>query len=75
MPEILGLAAELTRQIVVVEFMAPEDVMFRLTRGREELHNDLTPLVFENMCRRQFEIIRVQRAAGSTSWLYLFKRR
>ena len=42
--DILDLAAELTTNLLVIEFIAPDDSMFqRLTRGREELHKDLTP--------------------------------
>jgi len=66
----------LTTNILVIEFVAPDDTMFqRLTRGREELHRDLTPAVFEEQCMRHFEIVRVQHVEGSTRWLYLLKKR
>jgi hypothetical protein len=74
--DIIDLAAELTTNILVIEFVAPDDTMFqRLTRGREELHKDLTPAVFEAQCARHFEIVRVQHVEGSTRWLYLLKKR
>jgi SAM-dependent methyltransferase len=74
--DIIDLAAELTTNILVIEFVAPDDTMFqRLTRGREELHQDLTPAVFEAQCGRHFEIVRVQHVEGSTRWLYLLKKR
>ena len=74
--EILDLAAELTTNLLVIEFVAPDDSMFqRLTRGREELHNDLTPELFESLCRRHFEIVRVQYVEGTTRRLYLLRKR
>jgi len=74
--EILDLAAELTSGILIVEFISPEDSMFRrLTRGREELHKDLTVELFETHCRRHFEIVRVQHVENSTRWLYLLRKR
>ena len=37
--EIIDLAAELTTNLLIIEYVAPDDSMFRrLTRGREELH-------------------------------------
>jgi SAM-dependent methyltransferase len=74
--DILDLAAELTTNLLVIEFVAPDDSMFqRLTRGREELHKDLTPELFESLCRRHFEIVRVQYVEGTTRRLYLFRKR
>src|SRR5260370_15125319 len=59
--DIIDLAAELTTNLLVIEFVAPDDSMFqRLTRGREELHKDLTPELFESQCGRHFEIVRMQ---------------
>jgi len=73
--EILELAAELTTGILIVEFIGPDDSMFRrITRGREELHKDLTPELFETLCRRRFEIVRTQHVEGSARWLYLLKK-
>jgi SAM-dependent methyltransferase len=76
LPEILDLAAELTTDLAVIEFIAPNDSMFqRLVRGREELHKDLTPAVFEAACSRHFDQLRVQHVEGSTRWLYLLRKR
>lgn len=73
--DILALAAELTKALAVVEFIAPEDAMFRrLTRGRDHLHSDLTNTVFESACRRYFEIVRAQRVGDSHRWLYLLRK-
>jgi SAM-dependent methyltransferase len=75
--EVVDLAADLTRSVAVVEFIAPEDPMFRrLTRGREALHADLTTAVFESSCRRRFDIVRSQSLGeGSTRTMYLLRKR
>jgi SAM-dependent methyltransferase len=74
--DILELAAELTTNLLVIEFVAPDDSMFqRLTRGREDLHKDLTPELFETLCRRHFDIVRVQYVEGTTRRLYLLRKR
>jgi hypothetical protein len=76
LPDILNLAAELTTDLLVIEFISPEDSMFkRLTRGREELHKDLTRELFEELCRQRFDIVRFQHLEGTTRWLYLMRRR
>jgi SAM-dependent methyltransferase len=74
--EIFSLAAELTTGIAIVEFIGPEDSMFRrLVRGREELHKDLSETVFEAACRRQFDIVRSHHLEGTHRRLYLLRRR
>jgi SAM-dependent methyltransferase len=74
--DILDLAAELTTNLLVIEFVAPDDSMFqRLTRGRDELHKDLTPELFETLCRRHFEIVRMQYVEGTARRLYLLRKR
>jgi ribosomal protein L11 methylase PrmA len=74
--DILDLAAELTTNLLVIEFIAPDDSMFqRLTRGREELHRDLTPELFESLCARHFETARMQYVEGTTRRLYLLRKR
>jgi hypothetical protein len=75
LPDILDLAAELTTDLLVVEYIGPDDSMFRrLTRGRDELHKDLNQGVFEEIARRHFEIVRVQHFEGSSRWLYLLRK-
>jgi len=74
--DILDLAAELTTNLLVIEFIAPGDSMFqRLTRGREELHQDLTPELFETLCARHFETVRMQHVEGTSRRLYLLRKR
>jgi SAM-dependent methyltransferase len=74
--DILELGAELTKDVLIVEFIAPDDSMFRrLTRGRDGLHGNLTHEFFENVCREHFEIARVQHVESSSRWLYLLRKR
>ena len=74
--EILSQAAELTTRWLIIEFIGPEDSMFRrLTRGREELHRDLDRQVFESVAMRWFEIVRSQHTENTHRWLYLLKKR
>ena len=74
--DILQLAAELTKDLLIVEFVSPEDAMFqRIVRGREELHQGLTNTVFEAACLQHFEVLRVQHLEGATRWLYALRKR
>ncbi|MGI8734305.1 MAG: class I SAM-dependent methyltransferase [Pyrinomonadaceae bacterium] len=74
--EILQLASEITTNLLIVEFVAPRDQMFRvLTRGRERLHEDLTVEVFERTAQQFFEIVRSQRLGESDRWIYFMRKR
>lgn len=74
--EVVGLAADLTRDLVVMEFISPADSMFRrLTRGRDHLFGDLTREVFEGACRERFEVVRSQQLSNANRWLYLLRKR
>lgn len=76
LPEILRLAARLTTGAVIVEFVSASDPMFRkLTRGREDLHLDATPEVFESCALREFTIERSLALPSSSRTLYLLRRR
>jgi hypothetical protein len=76
LPEIIDLAAELSTSWTVIEFIGPEDSMFRrLVRGREELHKDLTAAHFEAVCGRRFDVVRCQHLEGTSRWLYLLKNK
>jgi 2-polyprenyl-3-methyl-5-hydroxy-6-metoxy-1,4-benzoquinol methylase len=73
--EILDLATELTRDLLIVEFVGPDDSMFRrLARGRDHLFSDLTSLLFEDSCRRRFEIVRAQRLEDASRWIFLLRK-
>ncbi len=72
---ILDLAAELTRDWLLIEFIAPQDPMFRrIVRGREELHADLDRGRFEQAAQRRFRIVRRQDLPASERSLYLLRR-
>jgi 2-polyprenyl-3-methyl-5-hydroxy-6-metoxy-1,4-benzoquinol methylase len=72
---ILELAAELTSQFLIVEFVAPEDPMFRLlVRGRGELFHGLTRESFEGTAQHWFNLVLVTRL-HETRWLYLLRKR
>jgi SAM-dependent methyltransferase len=74
--DIVSLAAHLTRDLWLVEYVAPEDPMFRrLTRGREHLHQDLNPAVFECTCKACFDLIRRQPIDGTGRILYVWGKR
>jgi len=74
--EIVDLAAELTTDLLVIEFIAPQDSMFvRLTRGREELHKGLDTAAFEACFRCRFEIARIEHVEGTFRWLYALRKR
>jgi hypothetical protein len=73
--EILSLAAELTTSLMLIEFVAPDDPMFRhLLRGRDALYSHLTAAYFESACARCFHIVRKQRIENSSRTLYLLRR-
>jgi predicted RNA methylase len=74
--DVLDLAAELTTELLIIEFVAPEDPMFRrIARGREGLHRGLDVNAFEESCRRRFHVMRAEQIEGSHRWLYLLRRR
>jgi SAM-dependent methyltransferase len=74
--EILELAAQLTTSLLVIEFVAPQDAMFRrLTRGREELHAALDEKAFAAACAAHFDIVRVQALPGTQRSLYCLKKK
>lgn len=74
--QVLQLASELTTNLLIVEFVAPTDKMFHvLTRGRDDLHKDLTVEVFEAAARRFFEIDRSRRLGKSDRWIYLLRKK
>jgi SAM-dependent methyltransferase len=74
--DLLALAGELSREYVLIEFVAPEDTMFqRIVRGREALYSHLTPDYFESAARARWELVRSKRITGLHRWLYLFRQR
>jgi SAM-dependent methyltransferase len=74
--EILRLAYQLTNQLLVIEFIEPQDAMFRrLTRGREGLHASLDAAAFERACAPHFEIVRSLALPGTQRRMYCLSKR
>lgn len=75
LPEIIDLAADLTTDLLVIEYIAPADPMFRsLARSNEHLYQDLAPGCFEAACRRRFNIVR-QLQLNNSRILYLMRNK
>jgi len=73
---LLDLTAEITREFAVIEYVAPDDPMFKsIVRGREALYSNLTRDRFEAAAARRFELIRSAQIGGLHRWIYLFRRR
>ena len=74
--EIIDLSAELTKSLLVIEFVPLEDPMFkRLLRGRDALFAGYDREIFEAACQRRFEIIRTSELPGTGRWLYLLRKK
>jgi len=74
--EILEASTELTRDLLLIEFVPPDDPMFRqLAYGREELHASLTQSTFEELCQEYYHIVRSQLITGTERRLYLIRKR
>ena len=74
LPSILDLAAALTNDILVIEYVGRSDSMFKkIVRGREALHEDFPRDLFERECKRQFNIIESTQVQADR-WLYLLRR-
>jgi SAM-dependent methyltransferase len=72
--EIVALAAELTREAVIVEFIAREDPMFqRILRGRDDLYAGYDRAAFEAACQERFTIERRDGADEATRGLYFLR--
>jgi len=69
--EVVELAAELTVARAVIEFVPPEDEMFRvIARGRDALFSGLTREAFEKALQRRFEIVQSRALPDSKRHLY-----
>jgi hypothetical protein len=74
--EIIELLAELSRDLVVVEYVGPADPNFlRIVRGRQALHRGLDPAAFENACAARFHIVRTLPIDGMDRRMYLLRRK
>jgi 2-polyprenyl-3-methyl-5-hydroxy-6-metoxy-1,4-benzoquinol methylase len=74
--QILSLAAELTSDLLIVEFVAPADPMFRrLLRGRAHLFEGLSNEEFRAACLKDFNIVRSRQLAQTDRWIYLLRKK
>jgi predicted nicotinamide N-methyase len=74
--DLLALAAEISREYLLIEFVAPQDPMFqRIVRGREALYSHLTQERFEDAAKPHWELVRSRQITGLHRWLYLYRRR
>jgi SAM-dependent methyltransferase len=73
--DVISLFAELTTDLAIIEFIDPQDLMFRsLSRGRDELHKNLSVSVFESCCRREFDEVRSEQVSP-TRWIHLLRKK
>jgi len=74
--ELMDLTAEITREYALIEYVSPDDPMFkRIVHGREGLYSQLTQDAFEAAAARRFEMVRSARIGGLERWIYLYRRR
>jgi SAM-dependent methyltransferase len=74
--DLLALADEVSKDFVLIEFVAPADPMFqRIVRGRDDLYSHFSPAWFEAAALARFELVRSEKLQGLHRWLYLFRRR
>lgn len=74
--EVINLAADLTNNMLIIEFVETTDPMFKaLARGRDDLYKDLTRERFVEACSARFHIVRSHKNAGRASSLFLLKRK
>jgi SAM-dependent methyltransferase len=73
--DVLSALCDLTTNLAIIEFVAPEDEMFRvLLRGRDELHRGLNAQVFEREATMRFEIVGAHPTSPTRS-LYVLRKR
>jgi SAM-dependent methyltransferase len=76
LPEIMRLAAQLTKDLLVIEYVGTQDPMFRcIARGRDHLHESLTVDYFENVSKRFFSITRAERLGETHRRIYMMRRK
>jgi SAM-dependent methyltransferase len=73
--EIFALAAEVTTDRLLIEFVPPGDPKFKMvTRGNDRLYDFLTKEYFETIANKYFRLEQSQKMADSDRWLYLMRR-
>lgn len=76
MHEIAALAAQLTTKNLIIEYVAPEDPLFRrIARGRDHLYTHLTQEFFERVFSRYFVIRKQEKIKGEYRTLYWMEKK
>ena len=76
LPEIIDLAADLSSDFALIEFVDCEDPMFRsLSRGRDALYSHLHADLFERCAAGPFDVVRKREISGSKRTLYLLRKK
>jgi hypothetical protein len=74
--QVFSLAAEMTTDLLIVEFVGPADPMFRrLLRGRAQLFEGFSREVFEDAFQEEFSLIRSQQLGQADRWIYLLRKK
>jgi len=74
--EIITLAAELTKEFLLIEFVPPDDEMFhQIAHGRDDLFKDLSREFFERTLGEWFETVEQGPLDGTKRWMYLLRKR
>jgi SAM-dependent methyltransferase len=74
--EVAEFAASLTRDWLLIEFVAPHDELFqRLVRGRDALYENISVESFEDAFREFFRVERKTTTIEGRRWLYLLRRK
>jgi SAM-dependent methyltransferase len=76
LPEILELAAELTNDLLIAEFVPRDDPMFRrIARGRDHLFEWLDENYFRRACEPHFTVIRTQPLGETRRVIFLLRKK
>jgi SAM-dependent methyltransferase len=74
--DVLKLAADLTKDALIIEFVPLSDPLFRkIARGRDHLHADLDQKAFESAATEFFEIITLEKLPETERIAYLLRKR
>jgi SAM-dependent methyltransferase len=72
---ILELANDLTTEVLILEYVGPDDPMFRhLLRGRGGLYENLNQQFFEESCAARFRIVDKRPLADSGRVIYYLRK-
>ena len=73
---VLELAADLTKSVAVIEWVSPQDPMYKkLLRGRDALHLGDTREAFEQACQARFAIRQRRSLQEGRRWIYELEKR